>query len=178
MLAQATQRAARAMRDLHESQRFLQGIRDYSPNAIVIKSLEAVLDPCDLRARASPRRREPSCGSGRSPDGRGPLLCQSSERDVAPGEPRSSSPTRVGARWPALSSSVDQVIFANDASSGPACGHQSPCAGGTGVRLYAAEILDNGDQIEGAQAMMRSCDVALYDAFRVVWRLAWLPFSG
>jgi hypothetical protein len=47
------------MRDLHESQRFLQGIRDYSPNAIVIKSLEAVLDPCDLRARASPRRREP-----------------------------------------------------------------------------------------------------------------------
>ncbi len=39
-LEQANQRAATAMHDLRESQRSLQGILDYSPNAIVIKSLE------------------------------------------------------------------------------------------------------------------------------------------
>ena len=39
-LEQTNQRLATTMRDLAESQRFLQGILDYSPNAIVIKSLD------------------------------------------------------------------------------------------------------------------------------------------
>ena len=39
-LEQANERLATAMRELGESQRFLQGILDYSPNAIVIKSLD------------------------------------------------------------------------------------------------------------------------------------------
>jgi len=39
-LEHANQRLATAMRDLRESQRFLQRILDYSPNAIVVKSLD------------------------------------------------------------------------------------------------------------------------------------------